>query len=68
MEKEDFDPRIIELAQTYSWVITGVLGNSWGIPLNKMKQTEDKDTEWVLAQLIFFLTKVRNIDDPNYPS
>lgn len=65
MEEKDFDPKIIALAEEYAYVIEGVLGYHWNIPLDKLNVEVLKNTndiEWIKTQLIFFLTKCKEVE------
>lgn len=52
MEDKDFDPRVLALADEYSWAITGgLLHTLW----DKKEKFSDRDIEWVKANLLFFI-------------
>lgn len=67
MEEKDFDPKIIEEADLYASIIIGGLGHEWDVPLWFIKKSLEKDREWLIGQLIFFLVKCREIDKSKQP-
>lgn len=63
MEEKDFDPRIIQIAEDYSYIIEGLLGHIWNMPLFAIDKEEKRTIELLKAQLIFFLTRCREIEN-----
>ena len=63
MQESDFDPKIIKLAENYSYAICGGLIHSLGLHKDSFSQN---DFDWVKANLVFFLvsatTKLEKID------